>query len=767
MAEAIRKISIRQGQDPADYSLVCFGGAGGQHACALANLLQIHRIIIPYEAGLLSAFGIGNARVERVKERQILDELPAVAGLLDRYFDELTLEATKDLNEETGRRKIKVITSRKIYLRLKGQETSLALEYNGKDRLRAQFIREYKKLYGHWIRHRVIEVDSLRVITSAHTDNKTRPGRRKKKYYPQEERFTETYTNGRWARCPVFTWENLEAGAQITGPALILSENSTIFLEMGWHFNLDDNQNANLSLIRTYKHNKTTSHAAALELFTNRFTAVAEEMGTLLQRSSFSVNVKERLDFSCALLDAKGNLVVNAPHIPVHLGSLGVCVRSVIKTVKLRDGDVIITNHPAFGGSHLPDITLIKPIYYKQQLIAFVANRAHHAEIGGTKPGSMPADAHTLEEEGVVIRPRFLVKNGFPQWKELEKILTLARYPTRSLRENLADINGALAAVTLGETAVRNLCNKYGAGDVVYYMKSLRKYATDLMRQRIDSLGLSYRAQQRLDNGAKLKVDIAKRNNKLTIDFSGSAHVNSGNLNATIAIVNSVVLYTLRLLIDQPVPLNEGLLTPIKLIIPAGMLNPTFRNDDSKSPAVVGGNTEVSQRLTDTLLKALRLAACSQGTMNNLLFGNAEFGYYETIAGGVGAGPGFHGADAVHQHMTNTRITDPEILEHRYPVRLEKFEIRKGSGGRGKWRGGNGILRELYFKESLDVNLLSQHRVEAPYGMLGGDQGRVGSQYLIKGDNRQIHLDGISGFQVSSGDKLIIKTPGGGGWGKK
>jgi 5-oxoprolinase (ATP-hydrolysing) len=411
----------------------------------------------------------------------------------------------------------------------------------------------------------------------------------------------------------------------------------------------------------------------------------------------------------------------------------------------------------------LPDVTLIKPVFYRKQLVGFVANRAHHAEIGGTQPGSMPAHASALNEEGVVIPPTYLVIGGRPRWEEIEQLLVSSPYPTRAVQENLADMNGALASVTLGAESLCHLCEKFGPATIHQYMLLLRKHAAALMRRRIQHLPALGKATEYLDDGTILKVVITRKRNQLHLDFGGSAPVHKGNMNATQAIVHSVVLYVLRLLVGEHVPLNEGLLQPVRLTIPRGILNPMFSSDSQLSPAVVGGNTEISQRLTDTLLKAFKLAACSQGTMNNLLFGNETFGYYETICGGVGAGPGFHGADAVHQHMTNTRITDPEIIEFRYPVRLEKFEIRKGSGGRGQWNGGEGVVRQFFFKDRLDVNILSQHRVTTPYGMRGGGPGKPGQQFYWSPGKRKKRLAGI---QVLPGDRISLETPGGGGWGR-
>ncbi|MEO5975603.1 MAG: hydantoinase B/oxoprolinase family protein [Chryseolinea sp.] len=765
MAEAIRKISVQQGHDPKEYALLSFGGAGGQHACSLAALLNINEIVIPYEAGLLSAYGIGHAKEERVKERLVLKNLADIENQLQALYDKLYQDAAKELHKSDP-----IITSysqtRLIFLRLKGQETSLEIEVTSIENIKSDFIARYRKVYGHYLDKRNIEVESIRVIVSCVDANENRSTKARESYSPKTKKIINIYFSGSWKRCPLYQWEDLEAGASFGGPALVASQNSTVFVANGWSFILDRNQNA------TLKHNKSSGTAtvrpgaASFELFTNRFTSLVEDMGTLLQRTSFSVNVKERLDFSCALLDSKGNLVVNAPHIPVHLGSLGVCVRSVLKVLPMEDGDVVITNHPGYGGSHLPDITLIKPVFIQGRIACFVVNRAHHAEVGGKKPGSMPADATTLEEEGVVISPTYLIRRGFDQWNKIDALLTGAVYPTRARDENLADLNAGLAALNLGEQSFTTMCEKFGHDEVTLYMRKLRSHATRLMKNKIQTLRKSYQALERLDDGTTIKVHIAKNQNNLTIDFNGSSGMHPGNLNATTAIVNSVVLYVLRLLLNESVPLNEGLLQPIKLVIPKGFLNPSFNADNKQSPAVVGGNTEVSQRITDTLLKAFGLSACSQGTMNNFLFGNEFFGYYETICGGTGAGPGFHGADAVHQHMTNTRITDPEILESRYPLILQRFEIRSGTGGKGKWNGGNGIIRELRFLQTLEVNILSQHRVISPYGMKGGSSGKVGEQYLIRG-KKKIPLKGIDGIRVMPDDILVIKTPGGGGWGRK
>jgi 5-oxoprolinase (ATP-hydrolysing) len=498
-------------------------------------------------------------------------------------------------------------------------------------------------------------------------------------------------------------------------------------------------------------------------------------MGERLQRTAVSTNIKERLDFSCALLDPAGELVVNAPHIPVHLGALGLCVRRLRETIVMAPGDVVVTNHPGYGGSHLPDVTVVTPVFAAEEggeLLGYVASRAHHAEIGGIRPGSMPPGARRLIEEGVVIPPSYLVRRDGPRWEELRALLLAPPFPTRAVEENLADLRAAVAANHRGAAALQGLAREQGRATVVHYMEALKARAEERLRAALGRLPAArYEAAERLDDGAPLAVRIeiagAGADPAVVIDFAGSGGVHPGNLNAPPAVVRSAVLYVLRLLIAEPLPLNEGILRAVEIRIPPGLLNPPFPDDPAEAPAVVGGNVETSQRVVDTLLKALGLAACSQGTMNNLLFGNARFGFYETVCGGAGAGPGFHGASGVHTHMTNTRITDPEVLEHRYPVRLERFALRAGSGGAGRWPGGDGAVRELVFLEPMSLSLLSQHRVERPYGVAGGEPGLPGRQRLERATGEVEELASIDGREVLPGDRLILETPGGGGWGSE
>jgi 5-oxoprolinase (ATP-hydrolysing) len=511
--------------------------------------------------------------------------------------------------------------------------------------------------------------------------------------------------------------------------------------------------------------------AVQLELFTHRFAALARQMGERLQRTAVSTNVKERLDFSCALLDAEGELVVNAPHIPVHLGALGLCVRRLRESVPMGPGDVIVTNHPGYGGSHLPDVTVVTPVFFAegkgvQAPLGYVASRAHHAEIGGIRPGSMPPGATRLIEEGVVIPPLHLIRAGQPRWEALTRLLTQGPYPTRAVEENLADLRAAVAANHSGAEALAQLARQHGRGTVARYMAALKERAAERMRLALSRLPEgTYEAVERLDDGSPLAVKIHIEDGAAVVDLTGSGAVHPGNLNAPPAVVRSAVIYVLRLLVDEPLPLNEGLLEPVEILTAPGLLDPPFPSDPAQCPAVVGGNVETSQRLVDTLLKALGLAACSQGTMNNVLFGNDRFGYYETVCGGAGAGPGFDGASAVHTHMTNTRITDPEVLEHRYPVRLERFEIRRGSGGAGRRPGGDGVIRELTFLEPVSLSMLTQHRVEKPYGAAGGGDGEPGRQRIVRASGEEVELPSVAGCDVEPGDRLILETPGGGAWG--
>ena len=764
MAEAIKKVSVKKGYSPSEYALVTYGGAGGQHACAIAELLKIKIIIVPYDAGLLSAYGIGKADIEQFAEKQILEEYQHGNTSVEAIWQELEDNARHTLLDQGFVEEKIFIKKKLLYLRYKGQEATVELEITPGLNIQDAFYSKYESVYAHKLEHRTIEIESVKLIAAVSPDLfKTEP-QNISKYTPTKDGSQSCLTSTGRTDVNFYKWEKLQSGANITGPAIVVSNNCTLFIENNWSFNIDQHNHA--ILIKSGESqlkNREQPEMANIELFKNRFASIVEKMGTQLQRTSFSVNIKERLDFSCTLLDKDGFLIVNAPHIPVHLGSMGICVRKVIAEVNLGPGDIIITNHPAYGGSHLPDITLITGVFIDDELIGYLANRAHHAEIGGKTPGSMPTDATSLEEEGVIIKPQHLSKRGEFQWEDIKKVFLNAKHPTRSIQENMADLEGAVASLQKGIQELESLCTQFGTTTVDSYMQKLKSHVDKKLWQKLsDKEGRTYSAFEELDDGSTIQVKISFAKNNATFDFTGTSSTHPNNLNATEAIVNSVVLYVLRLLLDEELPLNEGLMEHVNIILPYCLLNPNFKEE---FPAVVGGNTEVSQRLTDTLLKALGMAACSQGTMNNVLFGNDHFGYYETICGGVGAGEGFDGADAVHQHMTNTKITDPEIMEMRYPVRLNKWEIRKGSGGTGKWKGGDGIIREISFLESLKLTLLTQHRVKAPYGLEGGKSGALGIQTICKPGYNPYQLDSCASLEVEQDDIFTIYTPGGGGFG--
>lgn len=774
MADAIKKISVSKGYAPPQYALVSFGGAGGLHACSMANMLDMDTILLPEHAGLLSAFGIMNAPIERFSEKQILKTTDEI-GLnnLKNEFENLSQNAFEKVTAE-GIENGKIhIKKQLIYCRLKGQDAALDIPFN--EDFQAVFQAKYISIYGHWIENRAIEIESVRVIAAEKLNSRQSSVNSRQSSTPNLELPTpnhhiKAFVEDAWQDVPVFFRKDLKVGFKIEGFALLLDNYSTTVIEKGFVLTIDHFNTAILK--REFKKAvKTTENTQTidLELFTNRFMTIADNMGAMLQRTSLSVNVKERLDFSCALLDSEGFLIANAPHIPVHLGSLGVCVRTVLKHFTLQKGDTIVTNHPAFGGSHLPDVTVITPAYTEGgQLIGYVCNRCHHSEIGGIRPASMPPDATRLVEEGVIISPMYLMKNGIAQWESIRPILTESKYPTRSIDENIADLNAALAANLNGVQALQALVQEQTLGKVHFYMQRLKDYTAERLKISLKNQFTEgvYQATEKLDDGTVFKVKITLGEGAIIFDFTGTSPVHKGNLNATPAIVNSVVIYVLRLLLKENIPLNEGIMQGAEIILPQNsILNPDFPADTEGCPAVVGGNVETSQRLTDTLLKAFGILACGQGTMNNTLFGNDTFGYYETICGGAGAGNGFNGADATHTHMTNTRITDPEIMEFRYPVRLDAFSIRQSSGGKGQFNGGNGIIRKIMFLAPVSLSILSQHRKVAPFGMKGGKNGKKGSQYLILKDKTIEILKGIDGAEVQAGEQLVMKTPGGGGFG--
>lgn len=754
MADAIRSISLRDGYAPSEYALVAFGGAGGLHACSIAEILGMDTILLPSDAGLLSALGLKYSRMEEFAERQILELLPACEESISVWIRELESEATSSLVQQGLSPSELERETAQVELRFQGQEATLLVDWDSAKPLGKAFQKGFRSQYG-FLPDQPIEVVSIKVSVAT------------KKSGEEKERFPDS-TGSRLESGGFASRDDL-IGKLATGPMSVQDEYSTIYVEEGWRAVLGSL--GTIKLVRDKAETQARSidiEAAQLELFTNRYLSMVEEMGSLLERSAFSTNVKERMDFSCALLDADGLLIANAPHIPVHLGALGVCVRKVCQTLEIGPGDVVITNHPGFGGSHLPDVTLIAAAFSENgQRIGYIANRAHHAEIGGIAPGSMPPRARSLEEEGVVIVPMFLARRGAVEWEPIKSVLEKAPYPTRNLRENLSDLAAQLASVRFGVSELEKLVLQEGFGRSTGYMDGLKERARIAIARTFDQISDTERkVVEQLDSGAKISVAIRRAGKRRIVDFTGSSDVQASNYNATPAIVTSAVVYVLRLLAGDSIPLNEGLLEDIDLRIPEGILNPHFPSDPSKCPPVVAGNVEVSQRIVDTLLKAFDVAACSQGTMNNLIFGNEHTSYYETIAGGEGATRERDGASGVHTHMTNTSITDPEILEWRYPARVEKFSLRNDSGGEGARKGGDGLIRQIRFTEAVKVSLLTQHRIHAPYGLKGGASGAMGEQWKIARDGSRRLLAGDETLDLEEGEAIEILTPGGGGYGE-
>lgn len=762
MAAAIQRVSVREGADPRDYALLAFGGAGPQHACAITDKLGIHTILAPEDAGLLSAVGLDAARVERIAQRGVLRPLAEVRTEVADWLDALEQQGARELGEDLeaiGGASSAELTGRLAELRLLGQDTPLQVEISDPAYLERDFTDAYRDLYGYLPpAGSQVELVSLRVVMAA-SAAEHRTG-----VEPEKDKILEQV-------------EARDAELTLTGPF------STLVVERGWSARrisgfgwcLERVVAAQVTEHGGERVKTDETDPVTVELFRHRFEAVVGGMGALLQRTAMSTNIRERLDFSCALLNADGELLVNAPHIPVHLGALGECVRRCARELGVRPGETWITNHPAWGGSHLPDITLITPVFLPgtagdgDQLLGYVANRAHHAEIGGSRPGSMPPDATCLAQEGVVFEPWVFATDQGPDWDSVRQRLGGGPYPSRRIEDNLADLAAQFAANRNGATALQELARTHGAELVKRCAAAILDQSAAAMRTAVGRLDDRLRsARERLDDGTLIEVSLRRDADSLDVRIESDVRRHSGNLNATPAIVRSALLYCLRLWLRQDLPLNEGILRPVNLTLPESFLNPGFSTDPQQCPAVVGGNVETSQRLVDTILKALGVQACSQGTMNNLLFGDATFGYYETIGGGAGAGPEGPGAHGVHTHMTNTAITDPEILEHRYPVRLWRFALRRGSGGTGRHRGGDGLVRELEFLCALSVSMLTQHRQEAPYGSEGGGGGACGRQLWFSKDKgrKWSELPSVASIEAEAGDRLRIETPGGGGWGR-
>jgi 5-oxoprolinase (ATP-hydrolysing) len=775
MAKAIRSISLAKGYDPRGYWLVPFGGAGGQHACALAAELQIPRILCHPDAGLLSAYGMGLADVTRHRTRGLYRPLvPAELTAVETCFATLAAEATAEIVAEgIPRDRIEIL--RTLELRYDGVEQSLIVPAPAGSDHTATFAAQHQQLYGYVHDGRSLEIVAARVEARGRSGTSPTRSHRVTARPAQATASSQMYCDGKWREAQVFTRQQLQPGDRIVGPALIAEASSTLVIDPSWRAEVLSQgellleQAAEDRSPEVVEHRTNTADPILLEIFNHRFAGIADQMGLTLRNTASSVNVKERLDFSCAIFTSVGDLVVNAPHIPVHLGAMSETVRRVLAdNPALEPGDVVVTNDPYHGGSHLPDVTVVTPIHDRLgQLLFFAASRAHHAEIGGMAPGSMPPDSQNLAEEGVVIRNFQLFTAGEAHWTELGELLSTGPYPSRDVATNLADIAAQVAANRRGARDLDELVERYTWPVVSAYMQHIQRAAAEKVGQALARFAPGTRRfVDHLDDGSPIAVTVELADERAIFDFAGTGPVLPGNLNANRAITTSAVMYVLRALVDEDIPLNQGMLSPVEIRLPECLLNPPEHSRPEQCAAVAGGNVETSQRVVDVLLGALGLAAASQGTMNNTIFGNSRFGYYETVCGGAGATQHAVGASAVQTHMTNTRLTDPEIFERRYPVRLHEFSIRRGSGGAGAQPGGDGAVRRIEFLESLEVSLVTSRRGPyPPYGLQGGEPGALGRNTLVRADGSREALPAQTQISVEPGDQLIVETPGGGGWG--
>ena len=767
MANAIKAVSIGAGHDPARFTLACFGGAAGQHACLVADALSISRVMIHPLAGVLSAYGIGLADRSAVRERSVLlalDDAAQIAAAVER----LAQEAMAAL---PGASRIEATA----HIRYPASDSSIAVPVAGAGEMRTAFEREFARRFGFAGQDEPL-IDMLRVEAIA-------PGGREEDGVTDLPALSappiatvESWMAGSAHETPLFDRGQLAAGFEIDGPALITDPVATTVIEPGWRAQVDGI--GNLILFRhqpriVERGIGTQADPVRLEIFAGLFMAIAEEMGAALRQSASSVNIRERLDFSCALFDAAGNLIANAPHIPVHLGSMGESIRTIITRRGnkadgrgMKPGDAYALNAPYHGGTHLPDITVIMPVFADRDDSApafFVAARGHHADIGGISPGSMPSDSRSIEEEGVILDNVLIVDAGRLCESELRALLRNNRWPARNPDQNIADISAQVAACTRGGEALRQLAQSHGLDVVTAYMEHVQANAEAAVRRLIERLHDGDHAVE-LDNGAVIRVAVRidRTSETATVDFSGTSDQLPGNFNAPLSVVRAAVLYVMRILVDQPIPMNDGCLRPVTIVVPEGsMLHPRY------PAAVVAGNVETSQAITDALLGAFGAMAGSQGTMNNFTFGDERHQYYETIAGGSGAGPGFDGAPAVQTHMTNSRLTDPEILEARFPVLVEAFAIRRGSGGLGEWTGGDGAIRRIRFCAPMAANILSNRRHVPPAGLAGGGDGASGINRIERADGTVETLTATATTRMNEGDVFVIETPGGGGYGAK
>jgi 5-oxoprolinase (ATP-hydrolysing) len=771
MANAIKFISVQRGHDVTDYTLATFGGAGGQHACLTADALGMTKVFAHPLAGVLSAYGMGLADQTVMLEQAVEASLDAtLVNRLDMQLSALSQQASEKLvgqGVDAGR--IRVV--KRVHLRYEGTDSAIVVNFGAMDAMYAQFEDAYRKRYSFLMNGKCLLAEAISVEAIGASDGDLSvPDQIAPRVGPLTAADTvRVFSCGQWHETALYRREHMRAGDVVRGPAIIAERNATNIVEPGWAGEITALDHLVMSRVEARTVRRaigTQADPVLLEVFNNLFMSIAEQMGLRLQNTAFSVNIKERLDFSCALFDAGGNLIANAPHIPVHLGSMGESIKTIMRenAGSMRPGDVYMLNDPYHGGTHLPDVTVITPAFDAagQEVLFYVGSRGHHADIGGTTPGSMPPDSTVVEEEGVLINNFKLVSSGRFLESETVALLSSGRYPARNIGQNLADLQAQVAANQKGVDELLKMVGHFGLDVVQAYMGHVQDNAEEAVRRVITALSDSS-FDYRLDNGALIKVAIRVNHAERTadIDFTGTSPQLPNNFNAPSAICMAAVLYVFRTLVDDDIPLNAGCLKPLNVIIPEGsMLNPHY------PAAVVSGNVETSSCITNALYGALGVLASSPGTMNNFTFGNAQHQYYETISGGSGAGNGFNGTDVVQTHMTNSRLTDPEVLEWRYPVRLDSYEIRAGSGGRGHWHGGNGSLRKIRFLERMTASILSNNRLVPPFGAAGGEPGACGRNYVIRAEGRHEELSFVASTDMHPGDVFVIETPGGGGFGK-
>ncbi|NOQ93470.1 MAG: 5-oxoprolinase [Methylophaga sp.] len=765
MATAIKKISVQKGYNVSEYTLCCYGAAGGQHACKVADRLGMKTIMIHPFAGVLSAYGMGLADFRLLKDKAL--ELPwdeVTKELLDTSFAELKQQGETEIRQQAqDNQPISFICQ--IYLRYMGTDTALAVSYTDKECMVSKFEAAYQQQFGFKYRDKALIIESLLVEVIAKNQAAEEFITETVKQQAQPLKMVPMFSDNHFHDTPVYQRSELSVGQIIMGAAIIIEPTSTIIIEPEWQAQVSSERD--LILIRTQALQQqnaigTQVDPVMLEIFNKLFMSIAEQMGFVLQKTAYSVNIKERLDFSCALFNQQGELIANAPHIPVHLGSMGEAVQALLKAETIKQGEVYLLNSPYQGGTHLPDITVVSAVFSDQnELLFYVASRGHHADVGGITAASMPAYSQHISEEGLLSAGLKIVQDDQFQEQTVREWLHSSDYPARNCEQNIADLQAQIAANNKGVLELKKMVAHYSLATVQSYMQHVQNNAAETVRRLLPNLA-SGKFEQALDNGAKIVVNISinAEQQSATIDFTGTSPQLNNNFNAPAAVCKAAVLYVFRTLVNDDIPLNAGCLQPLEIIIPAGsMLNPKY------PAAVVAGNVETSQHIVDALYGALGVLAGSQGTMNNLTFGNDQYQYYETICGGAAAGNGFNGCDAVQTHMTNSRITDPEVLEWRFPVLLEQFSIRENSGGKGKFVGGSGVVRKIKFLTPMTASILSSHRIIPPFGLHGGCVGAVGENKVIRFNGEVIKLDSCAQITLQPGDCLEIKTPGGGGYG--